>query len=451
KRTFQDVGVKLAAEGTSLTIERIGAIESDAQVKTRSVAVTGKLDLSDALKPKKVEVAIVADKWLLFGTPTLGKADAPRGTLTIDAKARAELDRPIKVASLDVDKLEVSVPDRFEKAHQPEDVHAGDLVYLDEGKVALGKLAVPDSVREKAEAAKARAAAPDGGTQTGAASASGAAEAQPADGAGTPVESGLDLDISVAKGAKVLMSPLEMHPSGALSVKVRGHERVIRGALTMTGGELSLGGKMHPLTKGSLTFDETHPTGWMDLWFDRPVPPWSLRDISKASGSEAIEIHMFGPLADRRTVLSGAGSPGSLPDLLSMHNGGRERLLSQPDLAETDTVDFPEYGGLLVLSFLSVNLPHLLFLDRVAAWSDPDDDGRAFGHVEHFEGDRYFADGDGRVHAVKRPFTPTRSEAEVEVDYLFVNGPQTLFGVGVSGGSRGGGGPGLVFEWSSRD
>jgi len=444
KRSFQDVAVKLSAEDTSLTIDRIGALESDAQVKKRKLDVHGKLELSHALKPNKVEIALSADKWLLFGTPTLGRADAPRGTLTLEAHARAELDRPIKIASLDVDKLDVSVPDRFEKAHQPEDVAMGDLAFLDEGKVAIGKLVVPDAVREKAEAAKAALQAPTIPTE-GATSPADVTRSAPAE------ETGLDLDIHVAKGAKILMSPIEMHPSGAISIAVRGHERKVRGALVMEGGELSLGGKVHPLTKGSLTFDDTHPTGWMDLWFDRPVPPWSQRDSSRASGGDAIEIHMFGPLSDRRTVLSGSGSPGALPDLLSMHNSGKERLLTEPDLATTDSVTFPEYGGILVLSFLSVNLPHLLFLDRVAAWSDPDDDGRAFGHVEHFEGDRYFADGDGRVHAVKRPFTPTRSEAELEVDYLFVNGPQTLFGVGVSGGSRGGGGPGLVFEWSSAD
>ncbi len=436
-RTFRDVAVGIRASEATVHIDRIAATESDIQEKKRTLEVSGQLELADGLKPKKVEVAISADKWLLFGTALLGKADAPRGTLTLQAKARVELDRPIKVATLDVDALEVSVPDRFEKAHQPEEVHAGDLVMLDEGKVALGKLAVPESVKAKAEAARAAAEA---GPPTETVAAAPSAE-----------EKGLDLDIHIAKGAKVLLSPLEMHPSGSLSIAIRGTERKTRGTLDMTGGELSLGGKMHPLKKGTLTFDEAHPTGWVDLWFDRPLPPWALRDVSEASGGKSIQIHMFGPLSDRRTVLAGAGSPGSLPDLLSMHNGGRERVLSQPDLAESVSVDFPEYGGLLVLSFMSVNLPHLLFLDRVAAWSDPDDDGRAFGHVEHFEGDRYFADGAGRVHATKRPFTPTRSEAELEVDYLFVNEPRTLFGVGVAGGSRGGGGPGIVFEWSSSD
>lgn len=218
----------------------------------------------------------------------------------------------------------------------------------------------------------------------------------------------------------------------------------------MTRGELSLGGKMHALKEGSLSFDDKHPQGWADLWFEQPLAPWQLRDISEASGKKAISIHMFGPVSDRRTVLSGAGSPGALLDLLSMHNAGRERLLAQPDMADSFSVEFPQTQGLLALSFISVNLPHLLFLDRVAAWSDPYDDGR-YGRIEHFRGERYFADGKGRVVAQKRPAGVARSEADLEVDYLFVNDARTLFGVGAAAGTRGGGGPGVVLEWSSKD
>jgi hypothetical protein len=39
----------------------------------------------------------------------------------------------------------------------------------------------------------------------------------------------------------------------------------------------------------------------------------------------------------------------------------------------------------------------------------------------------------------------------VELDYLFENDPRLLFGIGATGGSRGGGGPGIVLEWSSSD
>jgi hypothetical protein len=223
----------------------------------------------------------------------------------------------------------------------------------------------------------------------------------------------------------------------------------VEGKLTMTGGELSLGGQMHPLRRGTLVIDPEHPKGWIDLWFEKPMPPWALRDVSEASAGRAIVIHMFGPPTDRKTVLGGAGSPGTLLDLLAMHNEGRPMLVTGPDLPESVTVDFPQESGLLVLSFMAVNLPHLLFLDRVVAWSDPYDGTKSYGQVEHFEGEAYFADGQGRVRAAKQPAGVGRSEAEIEVDYLFVNDPRLLFGVGVTAGSRAGGGPGLVFEWSS--
>jgi hypothetical protein len=50
-----------------------------------------------------------------------------------------------------------------------------------------------------------------------------------------------------------------------------------------------------------------------------------------------------------------------------------------------------------------------------------------------------------------RPEGIGRSDAEIELDYLFTNEPRLMFGVGVAAGSRGGGGPGLMLEWSSTD
>jgi len=240
---------------------------------------------------------------------------------------------------------------------------------------------------------------------------------------------------------------MELHPHGTITVKIRPSGRTIAGKLAIDGGELSLGGKMHRLTRGSLSFDERRQ-GYIDLWFEKELPPWALRNVSSASGGKAIEIHMFGPISDRRTVLAGAG-PGALYDLLSLHNTGRERFYAEADLAESDAVEFPQHNGLLTLSFLSVNLPHLLFLDRVAAWSDPVGEPEAYGQLRHYEGDRYFADGHGRIRALRRPPDVGKSEAEVEALYLFQNTPQLLFGVGGAAGSRGGGGPGVVLEWSS--
>ncbi|MBK6513985.1 MAG: translocation/assembly module TamB domain-containing protein [Polyangiaceae bacterium] len=336
------------------------------------------------------------------------------------------------------------MPDRFDKAHQPEDVHAGDVLFLGDADVALGKLPVPTAVKEKADRERAereRAAVP-------------AAAGEPVAGAAlkAPAEpTGFDLDVHVAPGSRLFFSPIDVTTGGDLRVEIRPEGRKIRGKLAMTKGELSLGGKMHPLKQGSWVFDDAHPSGEVDLTFERQLPPWALRDVSEASAGTSLRIHMAGPVTDRKTVLSGAGSPGTLFDLLSMHNVGRERFYSEADLPESVAVEFPQHSGLLALSFISVNLPHLLFLDRVAAWADSFDGPRAYGRLEHYEAERYFADGKGRVRAAKRPAGIGRSEAELEVDYLFMNEPRVLFGVGATGGSRGGGGPSVVLEWSSKD
>ena len=79
------------------------------------------------------------------------------------------------------------------------------------------------------------------------------------------------------------------------------------------------------------------------------------------------------------------------------------------------------------------------------------DAARAYGRIENYEAERYFAGGEARMKASLRPAGVGRSEAEIELDYLFGNDARWLFGVGVAGGSRGGGGPGLVLEWSSSD
>ncbi|NUO51876.1 MAG: hypothetical protein HOV80_23750, partial [Polyangiaceae bacterium] len=427
KRVYEKVKIDIAAEKGKVTVRGIEAHESDREVKDRTLKIDGELTL-DKLTPTNLDLKLAAHKWLLFGTAMLGKPDAPRGSLDLEATARMELDHSIRIATVDIKKLDASFPDRFDRAHQPEDVHAGDVFFVDD-KTKVGKLPAPPP---KPAPPVPTSPAPPPATPD-----------ESAPGAG-----GMDVEIRIAKGARLLQSPLELHPHGTIAIKVRPDGRKVSGQLVMEGGELSLGGKMHSLRRGTLTFDEKAPSGWLDLWFKKDLPPWALRNIAKKSGGDGIEIHMFGPIADRRTVLAGAG-PGALYDLLSEHNVGRERFYAEPALAKTEAVEFPQHMGLLTLSFLSVNLPHLLFLDRVAAWNDPTDAPQTYGQLDHYEGDRYFAEGTGRIRATRRPPDVGRSEAEVEALYLFENSQQLLFGIGGAAGSRGGGGPGVVLEWSS--
>ncbi len=423
KRSYERVELRLALSNDRIALETLEAHETTRDVKDRWLKVRGEVRLKD-LRPTALDLHLSADKWLVFGARVVGLADAPRGTLDLDARATMELDRPVKTAVVDVKRLALLIPDRFDKAHNPEEVHWGDVTIVGDGP-AVGKLAVPP------KPAPPPPAPPPSDPR-----------------AGPTVETGMDIEVRVARGAKLLQSPIELHPEGTLTIAVRPSGRTVRGRLDMRGGELSLGGKMHPLARGSLTFDDKAPQGWLDLTFSKKLPPWALRNVSSESGSDSVDIHMFGPISDRRTVLSGAG-PGALFDLLSMHNVGRERFVSEPNLPETQAAEFPQHMGLLTLSFLSVNLPHLLFLDRVAAWSDPTSEPRTYGRLERYEGDRYFADGKGRIRAERRPADVGRSEADVEALYLIENSRGLLFGVGGAAGSRGGGGPGVVLEWSS--
>ncbi len=428
KRAYRDVGLSLKADEKGLHLDALRARESDLDEKERTIAIKADIGL-DKLRPTSASVVIAANKWLVFGPRMLGFADAPRGTLTLDATAKAELNQPIKHAALDVKKLELLMPERFERAHQPEDVHVGDVIVLDDKKSNLGKFPVP--VEEKAPVKE---------------------EARPvAAGADPPKEEGFDIDIHVSENAHILRAPIDLAPSGDLKIKIRPTGRTTRGKLTVGKGALSLGGKPHPVVTGTLTFDDEHPKGWLDLYFARPLRPFALRDISEASAGDSIKVHMSGPVTDQKTVLSGAGSPGALWDVLSMHNTGRERHVTEPDLPGSMAIDFPQHDSLLVLSFLSVNLPHLLFLDRFGAWANPYDGAGAYGRLTHFEAERYVAGDTVRVRATTRPPAAGESEAELEIDYLPINTSRMLLGIGVAGGTRGGGGPGIVWEWSSKD
>lgn len=429
KRAYHGVGLALRADDKGLHLDALRARESDPGSADRTLLVKADVGL-DRLKPTAAALSIDARRWLVFGPRALGKPDAPRGTLTLAATAKADLSRPVRTVSATLSELELLVPDRFERAHQPEDVQAGDVVFLGEDKVPLGKLAAP-APPEK-EAPKPSAAA--------------IAELRKAG-----KEEGWDIGVHIAEGVHLLQAPIDLWPSGDVSVKIRPWGREIKAHVEMGKGGLSLAGVGHGLVKGSIVFDEKNPKGVLDLEFERPMRAAALRQISEASGGKAVRVHMFGPLSDRKTVLSGAGTAGALWDVLSMHHTGRARYVSEPDLPWSMSTEFPQHDSLLVLGFLAVNLPHLLFVDRFAVWGDPYDDPRAYGRLTHFEAERFTAGDALRFRVGARPPSAGQSEAEAEIDYVIVNVPRMLLGVGLTGGTRGGGGPGLVWEWSSKD
>jgi hypothetical protein len=241
---------------------------------------------------------------------------------------------------------------------------------------------------------------------------------------------------------------------GTIVVTRRGEGRDISGKLDMVGGHLELGGVKHALVRGNLYFSAPDCLGGcLDLSFAKKPHDAALRDVSSASAGDAVTIHLGGPLSDRVATLGGASSPGTLFDLLSVHNAGRQRYVAQPDMPASASAQYPQYNNLLLISYLAVNAPHLLFMDKVAAWSDAYD-GRgtdSYGQLRHFEVEGYDADGDFRVRATTRPEAAGQSEAELSFDWLWAHDAQTAFGVGINAGDRLGGGPGIFLEWSSKD
>lgn len=422
-RAYEEITVALVATPEALRLERLSAIERDREVGAagRTLTAHGNLAWTD-LRPTAGTLDLAAEKWLLFGTDALGLPDAPRGVASLTAHGEADLRGPIPKFQVAVQRLDVAVENRFDKAHQPEKFQVGDVIELASG-TALGKLPIP---------APAPIATPEKPNAK-------------------PNEAGFDLDVTVAKGARFYQFPIALEPSGAVAVRVRPTEKSVRGVLGVDGGAISIGGVRHPLVHGAITFDDAHPVGNLDFLFARPLRPSALRDISQASGGDAVTVHLFGPPGKQTIVLGGAGSPGALWDTLAMHNQGRPRFHTEPDLPASNSAQFPQLDGVLILSFLTVNMPHMIFLDRVAAWADPYDRANAYGRLERYEAERALAGGKGRVAVTGRPLTAGQSRWEAEVDYLFVHGLRTRAGVGLTGGTRGGGGPDVFFEWSSDD
>jgi hypothetical protein len=146
--------------------------------------------------------------------------------------------------------------------------------------------------------------------------------------------------------------------------------------------------------------------------------------------------------------LAGAGN-GGLEDVMAMNGTGLGVRVTRPDLPASESVQAPRGDQLSIMTFLASNLPHLVFLDRIKAWSDPADS--AYGQIKHVEAERYTQGDRARVRAVVRPTVPGRSAAELQYDRMLIHNDRAAVGVGVRAGDRVGGGVGVFFEWSSKD
>ena len=433
KRRYHKVELAIVSSADALRIERLSLEERDIEKAKRSLDVSGRVAWKD-LRPRGIELSLNAKDWLLFGSSTLGKPDAPRAALTSRIEVRGDLSGARRKVAVTVRKLDLKMPDRYDRAHWPEDTHLGDMLVLGEAGVSLGKLPVPEAVK------------------TGAVHQPPPPKPPPAD----SIAGGTDMVLSIPNTAKIQKPPFELHAHGKLVVKLRPGLAApeIRGELPLTGGAMSLGGKLHPIAKGKksrIVFDDRSPRGRMETHLLRQAEVAAMRDISKASaGGDTVRLYLEGPIGKPVSKVNGAGN-ADLWDMLPVYNAGRVKWTSQPDLPASVAAQIPRQYDVILLSYMAVNLPHNLFLDRINAWSDPEDVRRGYGQVRNLEAERNSKSGKTRIVTTARPPSAGRSDAELEVDWMWANGARTKAGIGLAAGNRLGGGPAVFFDWSSED
>lgn len=418
-RTWHDLELELTGAPEGLRLTKLAAHETDEQVHDRSLEVSGLVTITKSkhadgtitLVPEKGELAIVLRDWLVLGSSSPLLSDAPIATVNLAANVTADLTAPILAIDATVSKLDVEVPDRLERSHQPEKwAVSNDVIFLDETHAPAGTLPVPPPPVQ----------------------------------AHHPVP--LDVRIHLPNRIHVHKSPLDLRARGELTVEVRDTGVATRGTLEAVSGKLVLFGRDQPIVEGTLAFTDAHPHGEFALRFARPLPNEVVRELSRSD--EPARVTLTGPPAKPTLALGGASNI-ELDDVLSIYHVGHPVFLTFPGLYPSSTAEVPHGEQFLVFGFLANALPHFLFLDRFIAWADPSEPRGAYGRVRNLEADRYAEDRSGRVRVIGRPTVPGRSTAEVQVDHLWLDTSRALFGAGLRAGDRIGGGLALFFEWSS--
>jgi hypothetical protein len=426
RRKLHDLTLKLRGEDETLLVEQLVAHESDAEKPDRKLTVAGKLSF-DKLRLTGAQGRVRSEDFLLFGG-SFGQIDAPRASVTADIAVSADLTGGSRKIDVEVASFSLSSPDRFPKAHQPEVVSVGDLLEVSSAS-QIGRLPVASgAARARGEGAAGK-------------------RIEPAPGDAAPGERDLTVHIRIPKPVRFRQMPLDLEATGDVTVvRTESGQRRVSGKLDAVGGRFLMGGKLLDLDHGSVAFGDKGSV--VDLWFKREASPTALRDFATEDAS-SVRVHLDGEVGKQQIKVSGLTE--SLFGALSVLNLGRVRYLTRPDLPASETPQLPQYGEIRESSYVAANLPHLLFLDRAGVIADPRDGRAAYGRLQRVDAERYFNQGSTRLKLRTRPPTVGVSQGEVEFDYLFTNTPRSVSGAGLLGGTRGGGGPTVFWEWSSAD
>lgn len=411
-RRVHDVKIHVEGDGDKIAVREIAATESDRDEPRRTLWVDG----AYAVRDRELSLHAKTSRVLLSGG-NFGMLDTPKAALTADLSVRAALGGKVRKVVVDVNALDLESGDRQPRAVQQEVLSLGDVIELGAG-TQVGKLPVAAK-----PAAPVRSGAPP-----------------------NPDDKTLDVLVRIPNTIHVKQRPLELYAKGEVRIERYGEERVLSGKLVASSGSLLVGGRPHPLTKGEVRLTELGP--FLDLHFRREPHPAALRDFATADGTD-VYAHMVGVYGKQK--ISFSGKTDGLFEALALENIGRARVISTPDAPAGQTPQLPLVPQIRQTAFMSANLPHLAFLDRMNTYADPNVSRFAYGRFENLEAERYSKDGTRRLRTTVRSRVIGQSDAEVEGSFLFRNDARVVSGVGLLGGTRAGGGPTIFFEWSSAD
>ncbi|HVY46610.1 MAG TPA: translocation/assembly module TamB domain-containing protein, partial [Minicystis sp.] len=229
-RAFDGIDLALDTDDGEIRIKRLHLQDADPSRRDRTLDVTGRLAWED-LAFQSADVRVAAHDF------RLSAADRA-AALTADVAIHADLDAPLKTVTATVKQLALRLPDRIDRTRR----------------------------------------AP------GASSASAAADA----GRGWAVH------VRLADRARVEQAAFDLAAEGGVDIAFRPSGHRVRGKLTMVSGAFTLGPRRHALERGSVTFDDAHPDGFLDLHFGgRPlrvdvVGPFGAQKVTVRGPNDAV-------------------------------------------------------------------------------------------------------------------------------------------------------------------